>query len=229
MSKFSRSKIVGVATVSLAAVSLIGVGFSSWIIAARQVEDSANVTVTVGDVEDQRLNLTASLGTDNSVVFDCKGYSQTGVESPLFSVGTNGDVEDLTFAIKYKLSSADYFNGTRKAKLTLSLGAAFTTILSNNYAEIESVSNGTDWTKVDGSTYSTTISSSMDAESTLTVTLKWGSVFGNKNPALISGNGLTEEQITTYIVALRNLKLLTNGEDVSKKIKATLTAAPVAA
>ena len=103
MKTLNKSKIVGVAAVSLAAVSLIGVGFASWVISGiSSPVSSDNVTVTVGDVTDNRVDLAiVKENCDTVVKFECDGTTGNPIQS------NGGNLQDLNFAIGYSLNPKD--------------------------------------------------------------------------------------------------------------------------
>ena len=104
MKNLNRSKIVGVAAVSLAAVSLIGVGFASWIVGGiTGTPTSGQVTVAVGTVKDNRINFSAS-GVETAINFDCNSNKANPIKA---SYEGSQAPEDLFFSLKYSLSSID--------------------------------------------------------------------------------------------------------------------------
>lgn len=100
MNKFNKGKLIGVVAASLSAVSLMGVGFASWVLTGtNNMNSTGNITVSVGDVEDKRVLIqSAQVDTDNNTVaFDAnsKGSGDLGIE------GTGDQAEDLAFSLTY--------------------------------------------------------------------------------------------------------------------------------
>ena len=112
MNKFNKGKLIGIVAASLSAVSLMGVGFASWIVAGTEGSAAANnITVTVADVQDQRVTITeAKVATNNNTInFDANG---NGLLKP-----SGNAAEDLTFGIEFKLklgaNAQDSFSGIK--------------------------------------------------------------------------------------------------------------------
>ena len=60
MNKFNKGKLIGVVAASLSAVSLMGVGFATWIIGIRQTETNGNISITADTVEYKSLKIEAA-------------------------------------------------------------------------------------------------------------------------------------------------------------------------
>ena len=100
MNKFNKGKLIGFVAASLSAVSLMGVGFASWVLTGtNDMGTTGNITVNVGDVEDKRVLIqSAMVDTDNNTVaFDANsdGSGDLGIG------GTGNQAEDRTFALTY--------------------------------------------------------------------------------------------------------------------------------
>ena len=79
MNKISKGKAVGLLSLGLASVALGSVGFASWVVSGTKLPDPTNVSVTVGEVSDRRITITAALNTgDPSVTLDAKEGQGTG-------------------------------------------------------------------------------------------------------------------------------------------------------
>ena len=113
MKTLNKSKIVGIAAVSLAAVSLIGVGFASWVITGiKATTGSPEVSVTVGKVEDKRATITATV-VNGSLCFDAPTTDKTG--PIIYEEGTAG--EDLEFS--FTVSADQVVGGTIDVKAAI--------------------------------------------------------------------------------------------------------------
>lgn len=63
MNKFNKGKLTGIIAASLSAVSLIGVGFASWVIGIQKTETNGNIAITADDVKYKALTLSVNFGT----------------------------------------------------------------------------------------------------------------------------------------------------------------------
>lgn len=224
MKNLNRSKIVGVAAVSLAAVSLIGVGFASWIVGGiTGTPTSGQVTVAVGEVTDNRITFGAS-GDDTAINFDCNAHKENPIKASYEGAKAP---EDLSFSLKYSLSSTGNPNAENlpvNVTVTVELTGDFITFMGNNPTLVSLDEIPTGFRKSDsGYTYTKTVSTKTTDEA-ITFTFKWGSAFLKKNPAEItqaefndSSNGVTISSV------LENLKTLRDAAK-SKTITATISA-----
>lgn len=105
MNKFNKGKTIGIITASLAAISLVGVGFSTWIINTTNKAEVSNITVTVADTKDISVVISnAALDTnDNSVKFDADESKMNAASGHLLSCAS-GDSEDLSFTLTYDVT-----------------------------------------------------------------------------------------------------------------------------
>lgn len=90
------------AILGLTAVSLIGIGFSSWIINAfTEKSIDKNVTVTAGDFNDKRFDFKVTSVTDGTIKFDSLDTGDSDV------IKGDGKNEDLSFAFKCTINKTD--------------------------------------------------------------------------------------------------------------------------
>ena len=108
MNKFNKGKLIGVVAASLSAVSLMGVGFASWIITGNDPVDAGNISVEVADVHDQRLVISgAKVDTSfNKVRFDA---DKTVKEGQFLTASDDADVQ-MSFKITYTVTN---YNATQ--------------------------------------------------------------------------------------------------------------------
>ncbi|MDD7617010.1 MAG: hypothetical protein SPJ51_02475 [Candidatus Enterosoma sp.] len=203
MKNLNKSKIVGVAAVSLAAVSLIGVGFASWVISGITNPNLGDklVSVTVGDVTDNRATITATM-SDDKLCFDAKSNDHSGA---IQYTGETGG-EDLTFAIKVKTSSVASGNINVKAKIENYDTCKLKSAITSGYLTGPAI--GPDSNKVtlnDTAQIVTTLTST--DEVTLAFTLGWGTKFGGFNPAEYEDHG---GNVSTIVTDLQGFKDLDN-------------------
>lgn len=212
MKNLNRSKIVGVAAVSLAAVSLIGVGFASWIVEGINVTNKdQTVSVTVGEITDNRVNFNAG-SDDPDVAFESNGTDGAVLK------GTE-DKQDLEFSVWYTATSKDFFK-SKKLKITLTFSGDLVTLLSSseasNYLVLSTSAPG--WTQTSNKfEYTKTITEAVDTKETINFTFAWGSFFGGQNPSATA----TTSNVSSYISALDSLRN-------NKSLTGTFTAEGVA-
>lgn len=181
MKNLNKSKIVGVAAVSLAAVSLIGVGFASWVVSGITNPDVGEtpVSVTVGQVIDNRATIEASMDpSNNTLCFDAKKTDKSGAIQ--YTGETAG--EDLTFAIKVKTNKIESGNISVKAAIQNYNSSKLKTAIDNGYLTGPAIGSDPDKVTLDGTAQTVTTLTST-AEVTLTFTLGWGAKFGGWNPS----------------------------------------------
>lgn len=225
MKNLNKSKIVGVAAVSLAAVSLIGVGFASWVITGiSSPVSSDNVTVTVGDVTDHRVDLAiVRENCDTVVKFECNGTTGNPIQS------SGGNLQDLDFAIGYSLNPKDISLENLPVPVTVSitLGGTFIEWMNSNtgYVSLNCSKDGFKLGTYNDS--SKTMTCTMNSattnkgSNTVTFSFKWGDKFKNKNPADLSSTELESlGGIDTVLKSLKDLKAAS-----SKLISAVVSAA----
>ena len=236
MNKFNKGKLIGFVAASLSAVSLMGVGFASWVLTGTNNMDSTgNITVSVGDVEDKRVLIqSAKVDTDNNTVaFDAnsKGSGDLGIE------GTGDQAEDRTFSLTYVVRVHNGMTSTSAWNVTAQLtGTAVTNyetaVTTKKYITMPT-EIGLDTEQVSVSSTSTDqtgklkITKSTDSATTgytywkveQTFEFGWGNAFAGKNPINITKNddiildGATStvkadaDKVVTNINGLKDLPL----------------------
>lgn len=231
--KIKHNKILTYSMLGLAAVSLVGVAFSSWLVQETQGAKVENITVSVADVQDKSLIITdAKVDESNKTfLFDAKESDKTG---PIIYTGNTGG-EDLTFGITFKVekalnangtAAADYFGGVYvKWEVTDDdAGRALKSAITNNYivsplsdsnvalpsfTTIEADSE----TTVSGTNVQVTYDADTVTKTTLTVSVTfsfaWGSKTGGQNPgeyATDSTSTKTALQVLNDLQAANNAK-----------------------
>ncbi len=232
MNKFNKAKTIGLISASLAGVSLMGVGFATWVISGENYATSNGVSVTVADVIDNRISITDVSVTDADVNFDAK-YADT--EGALLKA--KDGKEDLSFSIKYTIKNATDTNKFNVfAYIASGNQPTFTTAVTTkkligmpdalNLTEtgtpVNSVSfNGTDLTLATGVAREANQTGNGTITVTQTFTFKWGLAFASKNPSEVLANdkihdsnkdanaspvGANVDILKTNIEALRTLQ-----------------------
>lgn len=214
MNKFNKGKLIGIVAASLSAVSLMGVGFASWIVTG--TEGSAaqgNITVSVADVQDQRVTITeAKVATDNNTInFDANGNGSLLKPSETAA-------EDLTFGIEFKLKLGANARNSFSVIKAYVTGAELLSAVNNGFVALpDGVYKDVATMKAAASTafvYSvgelpTSGGTANDDGSTtylITKTLKmgWGSAFDNDNPAKLTDSSKLDD----YVRDLKALEAL---------------------
>lgn len=62
MNKFNKGKLTGIIAASFSAVSLMGVGFASWVIGIQKTETNGNINIKADDVKYKALTLSVDFG-----------------------------------------------------------------------------------------------------------------------------------------------------------------------
>lgn len=96
-------KAILFATTALAAVGLIGVGFSAWVVTGGSSASTDKISVNVGGVIDYRLNLSDLTVTSGDLWFDADPDDNSG--NIKFSSQEGGLDYNLSFVVTYTLSS----------------------------------------------------------------------------------------------------------------------------
>lgn len=220
MNKLNKGKLIGVVAASLSAVSLMGVGFASWVISGKD-NGNAQIAVTVGDIQDKRVefSIKPAVGTNNAVKFDADSKYSGG----LITAGDNS-VEDLTFNVTYTVKAyKSATNWTVSAKL---IGTNYAEAVTARYIKMPTTLSTTGETAL---TKPTENSTSGDVKVTIgdtnaeyttytvdqTFTFKWGEAFNNTNPCNVKTGeeiwtGSAKEEVTTekLLANLNGLKEL---------------------
>lgn len=224
MNKLNKGKLLGIVAAGLSTVSLMGVGFASWIINGGDNKDIGNIQISVADTVNNSIKFTSASVSEPTISFDAKKDDTTG---PI--TGDSKNDEDLNFSIQYvlKCPDASKFGGV-KAYMTIadattvgSAGKALADAISepNNYLIAPLSTLNTDKTIIASSLtaktedittnilnkkYSTTVAPGTESTYTFTTvfSFNWGSAFENNNPSVYATEGTKEKVIT----ALRDLK-----------------------
>lgn len=222
MNKLNKGKLIGVVAASLSAVSLMGVGFASWVLNGATPGTTGDISVTVADVEDNKI-IVETPTADGNLVFeaatgDDEGTIKTKAESPapvlnfkvVYTVKLGKGLSDFNINAKWTL-------GTDTA--SVALGEAITNkylaspLSTSDVLVSTKTGHGTAYTPGANNTTSTNIYSTstpvsdVDGFSVYNVEtvfhFAWGSKTGNKNPSYYDD---TTEHTTAALEALNGLK-----------------------
>lgn len=197
MNKFNKGKLIGVVAASLSAVSLMGVGFATWVIGIQKTDANGDITITADDVKYKSLTVSVSFGdpiklaetTETSTTGNA--FTFEGTEKGNFTTSAT-----FTFTLDKDFSSAD-FDFT---KIVLSIVDAVpgdtsytdNKVLNTNvkihrtpgttytYFDLKSTSITIDKTKIEGLDVTPTSEKTKLATYTTSVEFKWGTLFGEK-------------------------------------------------
>ncbi len=223
MNKFNKGKTIGIVAASLAAVSVFGIGFSTWIIntTTNKVETS-DITVVVADTKDISVIISNAKvsESDNSVKFDADEEKMNKATDHLLSC-SSGDKEDLSFTLTYDVTvgtdaSAWQIKAAIDDGTTGTNGKFETAVNTRKYIALPStlgITNGVEClnqaSKTDTDTGLTVTASTTSGATnktysiSQTFTFSWGLAFANKNPVEVTGadeiytQGATDGTTTT--------------------------------
>lgn len=200
--KVRNSKVILASILALGCLTAASVGFSSWVIAAQNIDATSNVKVTVADIKDNRFDVTASSNSTIMLAPKTNG---------LWISGASEERLDFTFSLTFTAKgSKDAFNFTSLGDQSFDINFSFTNILDinkdgNEYINFPSGTIGTISSSSPGFTPSTGVTATQSSNViTYNGKLAWGSYFGNKNPSELSDS----TKIDSYVKALSSLKLI---------------------
>ena len=111
MNKFNKGKLIGVVAASLSAVSLMGVGFATWIITSEVSTTTDNITVGVADVQTNSIKITGASVVSGKSGLRFDGDSTKRAKSNgVISCGDT-DTEKLSFQIQYTVTANNLAKG----------------------------------------------------------------------------------------------------------------------
>lgn len=238
MNKFNKGKLIGVVAASLSAVSLMGVGFASWIINGATPADVGNINVEVGTIDDQRIKVVvgSSAITDKlsfDAVQDSQGKITSTKNNESLSFSVNYTVEVANSALDFKVDAAwkpgTQMNSFLKQNYISSPfrdaeGGNINLEVAGKEAKGKAGSTAQD-THVTTTGFHTDAPTASNANGVTTYTCKttfyfgWGTVFNSKNPVYEEGT----LGVDGIIKALNDLQTLNN-----EKFTITLTPSVVA-
>ena len=224
MNKMTKVKILTGSLFGLAAVSLVGVAFSSWVIQGTNSKTFDSFNVSVSDVSDKRLVISEITSDDPKIVFDAKENDTT---TPIVWDGSQS--EDLEFNFSFTIS--DVLNA--EGNFTKDVGvyikwanhSAYDTLISKDYITAPQRNGANALTDSndslfefktgealqgksgDGLTFAATGDGNTDLKVTAAYSFAWGTAFEGNNPSEYA----TDENLSTVLPALEELKGL-NGK-----------------
>lgn len=214
--KVRNNKVILASILALGCLTAASVGFSSWVIAAQNTDDTSNVKVTVADVEDHRFKVTAS---------DSTSTIQLGPNKKGTYISYSGDKSEETLDFNFELTfdaanDGKAFDFTSLGDQSFDIKFSFTKTLNINnnvdgktYIDFpsESPSKKTIGTiSKSGFNASPDVTTATQSGNVITYkgTLAWGSYFDNKNPSELSN----PTKVDSYVEGLKHLKDCLNNQ-----------------
>lgn len=211
MNKFNKGKSIGIVAASLAAVSLMGVGFATWIIGTRTTDANNEISIVADDV--QYKSLKVSVAFTNTIKLAETGDVSSG---DYFSYEGNGDGNlkvsaKFTFTFGKDFTAADYdFTKIHFSIEDVTDGFVDNKVASNAVsltqrpysegltyfdapADLNLSTSDKDFgefVKPEGDKLTST------KEITRNIDFEWGSMFGNESPLTYYNKKIAEESVT---------------------------------
>lgn len=202
--KVRNNKTILASILALGCLTAASVGFSSWVIAAQNTNDTSNVNVTVAGIEDHRFK--ADAFSDSTIKL---GPSTEG-KYISYSGGAPEEALDFNFKLTFTTKDGKEFAFKSLGDQSFNISFSFTDTLKIN-------DDGNEYIKFPSEPSETTIGtiskSGFTASSGVTATLSsnvitysgklaWGSYFDNKNPSELTDS----TKVDSYITGLNHLK-----------------------
>lgn len=201
--KVRNNKVILASILALGCLTAASVGFSSWVIAAQNTDDTSNVNVTVDGVKDHRYNFDVTASSSDSTI-------QLGpsTEGKYISPSGSASEEDLNFNFELTFTargSGAAFDFTSLGDQSFDIKFSFTDKLNindtkNEYIKFPSETIGT--ISKSGFIASGTTAPQSSNVITYKGKLAWGSYFGGQNPSKLEDS----TKVDSYIAGLNHLK-----------------------
>lgn len=245
MNRFNKGKLIGVVAASLSAVSLMGVGFATWIIGARTTTANNDISIVADDVQYKSLKVSVrfenkiTLAETTDVTPTDKGFAFEGAKGNLkvkacfrFTVG-----KDFTDTINYnkvhftinpiadrdgytdnKVAKDDIFTREKDENVTYTYFDAPSAV-DVDFSQVTFNSNLNN----DGMTKDSTEEVEKD------ITFNWGTLFDHKSPMTYYNDNIGNQGDAYMSKAYKELKAMnkkyssdaTENKTISLKIELT--------
>lgn len=221
----------------VALVSLISVGFSTWIIDKIQGAEVGNISVSIGQIDDSSLRIELS-DVEGENDLDPIRFDSLSADYCSGGVITNGDgqVEKMSFKFTYTLTSGSKFSTENKIKIDYTFGGHASEYINNlgkaGFIDTKCI-EGYSITGIDGTPTSISdvfgenklvaVNSTIEyldttsAKITSTFKFGWGSEFDYQNPCLASDGSIMD--------TLKAFETAYTGIKGDKSINVTITPA----
>lgn len=209
--KVRNNKTILASILALGCLTAASVGFSSWVIAAKDIRKTSNVNVNVADVEDHRFKVTPS-SSDSTIQL---GPSTQG---KYISYSGSESEEDLNFnfILTFTTNGSEAFDFKSLGNQSFNINFSFTDTLKIN-------DDGYEYIFFPSGTIGTISKSGFTASSGETTTsnvityngkLDWGSYFGGKNPSELDESTVSSDstKVDSYIKGLNYIKNSLDGK-----------------
>lgn len=234
MNKFNKGKLIGFVAASLSAVSLVGVGFATWVIGTRETTSNGEVTITADNVEyksfivgvtfTENLKLAETSDVSANTYFNSNAADgKLAIKAKIsFTLGKNFVDSDFTFnKIKFTIATDSALDNkpTDENKVHLSTRKYSEDLTYFNLPD--DVAIAFDELKKDANQADLTKTYTVDK----TLNFKWGSMFGTdgKSPCAYYEEEINKTTVTdkdTFMQQagqeLEDMKTKYNGD---KKLK----------
>ena len=134
MNKFNKGKLVGIVAASLSAVSLMGVGFATWIVGVKQTDASNDISITADSVEYKSIIVSVEF-VDSLRLAETEAISN----NTYFNSDLTGGAGNLTINTKFKFTLGKNFVESDFQFDTISLSIAKDSALNNMPAASDAV------------------------------------------------------------------------------------------
>lgn len=215
--KLNKRKSIMIPVISLAAIALGTIGFSTWIISAENTSSDVTLNVTVGDVEDQRLTFSAFVGTTEEPTSSNVDLAFDATQDEEGSITSSQNTEKMSFYYSLTIGrsstdtdidfTADATNIIDNISITLTDSGSFlSNLIESEYIVAPVTTLGVAQPLVESedfatpsnvyyddvesyikTSYSTTVSSET-IKITGQIGFGWGLAFGNDNPVTEKGD-----------------------------------------
>lgn len=223
MNKFNKGKLTGIIAASLSAVSLMGVGFASWVIGIQKTETNGNIAITADDVKYKALTLSVDFGPGITLAEEASStpgnFGSDGATKPVmtinptftFTFGKDFEAKDYKFnQIKLEIVAATEGFVDNKVDTKNGDVVKFTrTATPLTYFELTTTTIDLTATELDFANI-TTPENSLTKQKVVnnkSITFNWGNMFtttaGTANPIAYYNEGIakktTETEQKTYM------------------------------
>lgn len=191
--KSKLSKIILGASISFGVVSVVTVASAAFVVTGGDTAGTVTPSISVGDVTDKRLDLKVALNEGNSSIsLDAKQNDTSGI---WHWDGTN--YEDLTVGLDITVTGdPDLWTG-----VTVTASGA---LIDNHYLALDS---DEDNIVIDADDDGQSGAGATVKLTNQTITLKWGSEFGGKNPTEYFDTTLTDsiDQVKSSLASMASV------------------------
>lgn len=207
MNKFNKGKLIGVVAASLSAVSLMGVGFATWVIGIQKTDTKGDISITADDVQYKSLEVsvtfanTIKLAETNETSTAGNAFTFEGTEKGNFTTSAtftftlgkdfssnNFDFTTIDLSILDAAGSyTDHKVPTDNVKIERTPGKTYT------YFDLKSSSIAIKKDEIEGLDKVAT-GKTKTATYTTSVEFKWGTLFGGDSPMKYYNDNVPSEK-----------------------------------